>query len=48
MNSNNRRPVDTELLSGGICKSEDFEAVKERMATFMASGFHAICQKEKK
>jgi len=37
-----------DMLSGGICKSEDFEAVKERMATFMASGFHAICQKEKK
>ena len=33
-----------DMLSGGICKSEDFEAVKERMATFMAAGFHAICQ----
>jgi len=36
-----------DMLSGGICKSEDFEAVKERMATFMAAGFHAICQKGK-
>jgi AcrR family transcriptional regulator len=36
-----------DMLSGGLCKSEDFEAVKERMATFMAAGFHAICQKEK-
>jgi AcrR family transcriptional regulator len=36
-----------DLLSGGICKSEDFAAVKERMATFMAAGFHAICQGRK-
>jgi AcrR family transcriptional regulator len=34
-----------DMLSGGVCKSEDFEAVKERMATFMAAGFHAICKK---
>jgi AcrR family transcriptional regulator len=33
-----------DMLSNGLCKSEDFEAVKERMATFMAAGFHAICQ----
>jgi AcrR family transcriptional regulator len=37
-----------DMLSGGICKSEDFEAVKERMATFMAAGFHAICQSPQK
>jgi AcrR family transcriptional regulator len=37
-----------DMLSGGLCKSEDFEAVKERMATFMAAGFHAICQKDQK
>ena len=36
-----------DMLSGGVCKSEDFEAVKERMATFMAAGFHAICQRPK-
>jgi len=36
-----------DMLSGGLCKSEDFEAVKERMATFMAAGFHAICQRPK-
>ncbi|WP_343794366.1 TetR/AcrR family transcriptional regulator [Brevundimonas kwangchunensis] len=30
-------------LSGGLCKSEDFEAVKLRMATFMAGGFRAVC-----
>jgi len=32
-----------DKLSGGLCKSEDFVAVKERMATFMAAGFNAIC-----
>ncbi|MBU1362174.1 MAG: TetR/AcrR family transcriptional regulator [Gammaproteobacteria bacterium] len=32
-----------DKLSGGLCKSEDFRAVKARMATFMAAGFHAIC-----
>lgn len=31
-------------LSGGLCRSEDFEAVKARMATFMAGGFIAACQ----
>ena len=34
-----------DKLSGGICKSEDFEAVKKRMATFMAGGFLAVCAK---
>lgn len=29
-------------LSGGLCRSEDFEAVKKRMATFMAGGFLAV------
>ena len=30
-------------LSGGLCRSDDFEAVKVRMATFMAGGFIAAC-----
>ncbi len=34
-----------DKLSGGVCKSEDFEAVKQRMARFMAAGFLAICGK---
>ncbi len=34
-----------DKLSGGICKSEDFAAVKKRMATFMAGGFLAVCGK---
>lgn len=33
-----------DKLSGGVCKSEDFTAVKERMAAFMAAGFREICQ----
>jgi AcrR family transcriptional regulator len=33
-----------DKLSGGLCKSEDFPAVKERMASFMAAGFAAICK----
>ena len=36
-----------DRLSEGVCRSDDFEAVKERMASFMAAGFRAICQKPK-
>jgi AcrR family transcriptional regulator len=32
-----------DKLSGGLCKSEDFEAVKKRMAGFMAAGFLSVC-----
>ena len=35
-----------DKLSGGLCRSEDFAAVKARMSTFMAAGFLAICRKE--
>ncbi|WEK58210.1 MAG: TetR/AcrR family transcriptional regulator [Candidatus Brevundimonas phytovorans] len=31
-------------LSGGLCRSDDFEAIKARMAAFMAHGFIGICQ----
>ncbi|WP_235897683.1 TetR/AcrR family transcriptional regulator [Neoaquamicrobium microcysteis] len=31
-------------LSGGLCRSDDFVAVKERMSSFMAAGFMAICK----
>jgi AcrR family transcriptional regulator len=34
-----------DKLSGGLCKSDDFEAVKKRMAKFMAAGFRAVCGK---
>lgn len=33
-----------DKLSGGMCHSDDFPAVKERMAAFMAAGFEAICR----
>lgn len=31
-----------DRLSGGLCHSDDFEAVKRRMARFMAAGFLAL------
>jgi AcrR family transcriptional regulator len=33
-----------DKLSGGLSRSDDFVAVKERMARFMAAGFLAICR----
>ena len=33
-----------DVLSGGLCKSEDFAAVKLRMARFLAFGFEGICR----
>jgi AcrR family transcriptional regulator len=36
-----------DRLSGGLCRSDDYEAVKARMATFMAAGFKAICKPRK-
>lgn len=32
-----------DKLSGGLCQSDDFLAIKERMATFMAAGFLGVC-----
>ncbi|WP_291873490.1 TetR/AcrR family transcriptional regulator [Caulobacter sp.] len=32
-----------DKLSGGVCRSDDFHAVKERMAAFMAAGFLQVC-----
>ena len=34
-----------DRLSGGLCRSDDYDAVKSRMATFMAAGFREICKK---
>lgn len=34
-----------DRLSGGRCKSDDFAAVKDRMASFMAAGFLEICKR---
>ena len=33
-----------DKLSGGLCKSDDFMAVKDRMASFMAAGFLSVCK----
>ena len=32
-----------DRLSGGLCDSDDFEAIKDRMASFMAAGFLQLC-----
>lgn len=37
-----------DKLSQGICSSDDFAAVKARMASFMAAGFLAICHQKSK
>ena len=34
-----------DRLSGGICRSDDFPAVKKRIAKFMAAGFLALKQR---
>lgn len=31
-----------DRLSGGVCRSDDFPAIKQRMAKFMAAGFLAL------
>jgi AcrR family transcriptional regulator len=36
-----------DKLSGGRCKSDDFEAVKSRMASFMAAGLVELCARRK-
>lgn len=36
-----------DQLSGGLCHSDDFDAVKDRMATFMAGGFHACYERRR-
>lgn len=33
-----------DKLSHGLCRSDDFRAVKDRMASFMAAGFLSICR----
>lgn len=36
-----------DKLSGGLCRSDDYAAVKARMATFMAAGFMSVCSRRK-
>lgn len=33
-----------DRLSGGLCRSDDFTAVKARMARFLAFGFEGVCR----
>lgn len=37
-----------DKLSGGLCKSDDFVAVKRRMADFMAAGMLEICRRKRR
>ena len=32
-----------DLLSSGVCKSSDFEAIRARLAPFIAAGFEKVC-----
>lgn len=36
-----------DKLSRGLCRSDDYEAVKVRMARFMAAGFRDICNQRR-
>jgi AcrR family transcriptional regulator len=36
-----------DRLSGGACRSDDFTAVKERLASFMAAGLLGLCAKSR-
>jgi hypothetical protein len=33
------------MLSDGLCRSADFEAVHERLVPFVTAGFRALCQR---
>ncbi|MGD0192062.1 MAG: TetR/AcrR family transcriptional regulator [Rhizomicrobium sp.] len=37
-----------ELLSSGVCRSADYDAVKERLAPFIAAGFRHVCGAKKR
>lgn len=37
-----------DKLSNGLCRSDDFESVKARMASFMAAGLREICAERAK
>ncbi|MDO9222077.1 MAG: TetR/AcrR family transcriptional regulator [Caulobacter sp.] len=36
-----------DRLSGNLCESDDFEAVRDRFVTFMAAGFEALYKRRK-
>jgi len=35
-----------DRLSGGLCKSSDFDAAYDRMVPFVAAGFRAVCEND--
>jgi len=37
-----------DRLSNGVCKSRDFEDIRDRMAPFIASGFEKLCKSAQK
>lgn len=37
-----------DRLSGGVCKSDDFAAVRERFVTFMVGGFEALYDRRRR
>ena len=37
-----------ENLSGGLCRSDDFEAIEPRLVSYSAEGFRAICVARRK
>lgn len=37
-----------DVLSGGLCKSSDFESVHERLVPFICAGFRSLCDKQEK
>jgi AcrR family transcriptional regulator len=44
MTHNMARTARLDILSGGMCSSEDFVSIRRHMVAFMAAGFKAICQ----
>lgn len=47
MTHNMARTGRLDELSHGLCSSDDFTAIRDHMATFMAAGFMAICEQAK-
>jgi AcrR family transcriptional regulator len=47
MTHNMARTGRLDELSRGLCSSADFVSIKKYMATFMAAGLQAICQRKK-
>ena len=48
MTHNMARTGRLDSLSGGLCSSDDFAAMRDHMAPFMAAGLQAICLPERR